>query len=118
MPQSSSSRAPNAAPQHPPSNPSQKYIELRPKDGGLLIKIPNSHSDLKRRKHAISQKNQRDRLKIAFDQMAHVLSASGVDNGRKRGLCTKVELIETAVEYIQHLQTELSEHRNDKLSEG
>ncbi|KAB8223827.1 hypothetical protein BDV33DRAFT_166541 [Aspergillus novoparasiticus] len=111
MPQPASSRAPNAAPQ-------QKYIELRPKDGGVLIKIPNSHSDFKRRKHAISQKNQRDRLKIAFDQMARVLSTSGIDRGRKRGLCTKVDLIETAVEYIQHLQAELSEHRNDKLSEG
>ncbi|KAB8269935.1 hypothetical protein BDV30DRAFT_241945 [Aspergillus minisclerotigenes] len=116
MPQSASSRAPNAAPQ-------QKYIELRPKDesssslGGVLIKIPNTHSDFKRRKHAVSQKNQRDRLKIAFDQMAHVLSISGMDRGRKRGLFTKVELLETAVEYIQYLQTELSEHRNDKLSE-
>ncbi|KAB8255833.1 hypothetical protein BDV32DRAFT_153863 [Aspergillus pseudonomiae] len=112
MPQSTSSRAPNAAAQRPPSSPPQKYLELRPKDGRFLIKIPNSHSDFKRRKHALSQKNQRDRLKIAFDQMAHVLSASGVDGGRKRGLCTKVELIETAVEYIQHLQTKLSEHRS------
>ncbi|KAE8374471.1 hypothetical protein BDV26DRAFT_295972 [Aspergillus bertholletiae] len=118
MPQSTSARAPTAASRHPPRNHSQKYIELRPKEGGLLIKIPKSHSDFKRQKHALSQKNQRDRLKTAFDQMAHVLSTSGVDNGRKRGLYTKVDLIETAVEYIQYLQTELNEGQNRKLSEG
>ncbi|KAF7588337.1 hypothetical protein BBP40_005865 [Aspergillus hancockii] len=120
MPQSSSSTT-NASSQHAAPNPPQKYIELRSKQGGLLIKFshdPHAPTDFKRRKHALSQKNQRDRLKVAFDQMAQVLHTSGVSSGRKGGLCTKVELLETAVEYIQHLQNEIRAHRDNELREG
>ncbi|KAE8384903.1 hypothetical protein BDV23DRAFT_165999 [Aspergillus alliaceus] len=118
MPQPTSARAPNGLSQRPPPKNSQKYIHLRPKEGALLIKLPNSYSDFKRRKHALSEKNQRDRLKTAFDQMAHVLRTSGVGNGQKGGLCTKVDLLETAVGYIQHLQSEINGHKNHKISEG
>jgi hypothetical protein len=62
---------------------------------GVLITFPEGASgqvDSRRKRHAISQKNQRDRLKAALEQMARVLHAGGVGSG-PRGLSgTKVRV--------------------------
>ncbi|KAF4218285.1 hypothetical protein CNMCM8980_005465 [Aspergillus fumigatiaffinis] len=97
------------------ARPPPLFIELRPKGEGVLITFPEGTSgqvDSRRKRHAISQKNQRDRLKAALEQMARVLHAGGVGSG-PRGLSgTKVELIETAVEYIQSLEKEVKTLRS------
>ncbi|GIK05203.1 hypothetical protein Aspvir_009307 [Aspergillus viridinutans] len=97
------------------ARPPPRFIELRPKGEGVLITFPEGASgqvDSRRKRHAISQKNQRDRLKAALEQMARVLHAGGVGSG-PRGLSgTKVELIETAVEYIQSLEKEVKTLRS------
>ncbi|GFG26575.1 hypothetical protein IFM61606_06564 [Aspergillus udagawae] len=62
----------------------------------------------------MGQKNQRDRLKAALEQMARVLHAGGVRSGPRGPSGTKlqVELIETAVEYIQSLEKEVKTLRS------
>ncbi|RLL98486.1 hypothetical protein CFD26_102970 [Aspergillus turcosus] len=106
------------------ARPPPRFIELRPKGEGVLITFPEGGApqvDSRRKRHAISQKNQRDRLKAALEQMARVLHAGGLGSGssagsglrgpsgtKVRGLNSyRVELIETAVEYIQSLEKEV-----------
>ncbi|RHZ48252.1 hypothetical protein CDV55_100710 [Aspergillus turcosus] len=98
------------------ARPPPRFIELRPKGEGVLITFPEGGTaqvDSRRKRHAISQKNQRDRLKAALEQMARVLHAGGLGSGSSAGSGlrgpsgTKVELIETAVEYIQSLEKEV-----------
>ncbi|KAH1492735.1 hypothetical protein KXV95_001405 [Aspergillus fumigatus] len=97
------------------TRPPPRFIELRPKGEGVLITFPEGASgqvDSRRKRHAISQKNQRDRLKAALEQMARVLHAGGVGSGPRRSSGTRVELIETAVEYIQRLEKEVKTLRS------
>jgi hypothetical protein len=69
----------------------------------VLITFPEGASgqvDSRRKRHAISQKNQRDRLKAALEQMARVLHAGGVGSG-PRGLSgTKVRMFELLQELL------------------
>ncbi|RHZ47224.1 uncharacterized protein CDV56_102768 [Aspergillus thermomutatus] len=116
------------------ARPPPRYIELRPKGEGVLITFPEGASgqvDSRRKRHALSQKNQRDRLKAALEQMARVLHAGGVGSVFFMGLLSaetraagsgmvadgvestlQVELIETAVEYIQSLEKEVKTLRS------
>ncbi|KAH2125225.1 hypothetical protein KXW75_005654 [Aspergillus fumigatus] len=97
------------------ARPPPRFIELRPKGEGVLITFPEGASgqvDSRRKRHAISQKNQRDRLKAALEQMARVLHAGGVGSGPRRSSGTRVELIETAVEYIRRLEKEVKTLRS------
>ncbi|GFF52836.1 hypothetical protein IFM51744_07947 [Aspergillus udagawae] len=97
------------------ARPPPRFIKLRPKGEGVLITFPEGASgqvDSRRKRHAISQKNQRDRLKAALEQMAGVLHAGGVGSGPRGSSGTKVELIETAVEYIQSLEKEVKALRS------
>ncbi|KAL4796616.1 hypothetical protein BDV19DRAFT_360677 [Aspergillus venezuelensis] len=56
-------------------SPSKKLIEIRPKELLTSLSYPPS---LKRKRHAESQKNQRDRMKAALELMASTLEAGGV----------------------------------------
>ncbi|KAF7117626.1 hypothetical protein CNMCM5793_006718 [Aspergillus hiratsukae] len=110
------------------ARPPPRFIELRPKGEGVLITFPEGAAaqvDSRRKRHAISQKNQRDRLKAALELMARVLHAGGVASGSGSGSGPRgpsgtkvrataldswhlrVELIESAVEYIQSLEKEV-----------
>jgi hypothetical protein len=63
---------------------------------GVLITFPEGASgqvDSRRKRHAISQKNQRDRLKAALEQMARVLHAGGVGSGPRGSSGTKVRAL-------------------------
>ncbi|PLB43981.1 hypothetical protein P170DRAFT_66866 [Aspergillus steynii IBT 23096] len=85
-----------------PPNP-KRYVQLRPKEGRLLITFPDGTSgpgDFRRKKHAQSQKNQRDRLKGAFEQMAQVLRDGGVDHAGKGA--TKVRAGDVALAHRKH----------------
>lgn len=77
--------------------------------------------DPKRKRHAQTQKNQRDRMKAAVELMARTLEARGVDTARTRVRLAfnyrsnavfqltdlQAEVVEAAVEYILSLQTEM-----------
>ncbi|GFF58499.1 hypothetical protein IFM46972_11123 [Aspergillus udagawae] len=78
------------------ARPPPRFIELRPKGEGVLITFPEGASgqvDSRRKRHAISQKNQRDRLKAALEQMARVLHAGGVGSGPRGPSGTKVRVL-------------------------
>ncbi|KAH8425776.1 uncharacterized protein LDX57_003520 [Aspergillus melleus] len=98
----------------------KRYVQLRPKEGRLLITFPDGTSgsgDFRRKKHAQSQKNQRDRLKGAFEQMAQVLRDGGVDHagkGATKVSARNVELLEAAVEYIQQLQRGIQQAQTER----
>ncbi|EDP53348.1 hypothetical protein AFUB_045230 [Aspergillus fumigatus A1163] len=84
------------------TRPPPRFIELRPKGEGVLITFPEGASgqvDSRRKRHAISQKNQRDRLKAALEQMARVLHAGGVGSGPRRSSGTRGLLSTEAGEY-------------------
>ncbi|KAL4869249.1 hypothetical protein BDV12DRAFT_196495 [Aspergillus spectabilis] len=87
---------------------SRKLIEIRPKE---LLVTRSDIPDLKRKRHAQTQKNQRDRMKTALELMANTLVANGVE-----ATGTRAELVETAVEYIMNLQQELDALRSGKSS--
>ncbi|KAF4770613.1 hypothetical protein HAV15_013166 [Penicillium sp. str.  len=69
---------------------------------------PNS-TENRRRQHADAQKCQRDRMKAALGQIERTMRIGGTGNEGMGG--TKAELLETAVEYIQHLQKQVEELR-------
>ncbi|CAI7576795.1 unnamed protein product [Penicillium viridicatum] len=80
---------------------------------------PNS-TETRRRQHADAQKCQRDRMKAALSQIERIMRMGGMGNegtsGTKtnvltRNLLGQAELLETAVEYIQHLQKQVEELR-------
>ncbi|BCS24198.1 uncharacterized protein APUU_40642S [Aspergillus puulaauensis] len=76
----------------------RKLIEIRPKE----LLVSPARIDPKRKRHAQTQKNQRDRMKAALELMARTLEARGVDTAG-----TRAEVVEAAVEYILSLQTEM-----------
>ncbi|KAL3474750.1 hypothetical protein BJX99DRAFT_174466 [Aspergillus californicus] len=80
---------------------SKKPIYIRPKEIILFSEGPNI-PDLKRKRHAQTQKHQRDRMKAALDLMANTLEARGVGTTGSRA-----EVVEAAVEHILSLQAEL-----------
>ncbi|KAL4805407.1 hypothetical protein BDV18DRAFT_161061 [Aspergillus unguis] len=88
------------------SRPVPKLIELRPK--GTLVR-PASPTDSKRKAHAQAQKQNRDRMKAALDRIAQMLEAGGGVHAFGGG--TKAELVEAAIEYIEHLQGQLAHLR-------
>ncbi|OJJ59818.1 hypothetical protein ASPSYDRAFT_44210 [Aspergillus sydowii CBS 593.65] len=53
----------------------EKLIEIRPKE----LLISPTRIDPKRKRHAQTQKNQRDRMKAALQLMASALQARGLD---------------------------------------
>ncbi|KAL4968132.1 uncharacterized protein BDV14DRAFT_168328 [Aspergillus stella-maris] len=79
--------------------PSKDPIQIRPKKLLTSLSYPPS---LKRKRHAESQKHQRDRMKAALKLMARTLEARGVNPPE-----TRAEIVETAVEYILDLQRQL-----------
>ncbi|KAL5363252.1 hypothetical protein BJX96DRAFT_114512 [Aspergillus floccosus] len=83
-------------------------VEIRPKGSLATMAISNSVK-CRKRQHADAQKCQRDRMKVALDQIARVMKTGGV--GDELTSVTKAKLLETAVEYIQHLQDEVKELR-------
>ncbi|KAE8165064.1 hypothetical protein BDV40DRAFT_297915 [Aspergillus tamarii] len=91
-----------------PQNRQQKLVEIRPKGSVDILTVPNS-AKCRKRQHADAQKCQRDRMNVALDQMARILKIGGVWDEGTSG--TKAKLLETAVEYIQHLQNQVEELR-------
>ncbi|KAE8344838.1 hypothetical protein BDV24DRAFT_160141 [Aspergillus arachidicola] len=94
-----------------PRNRQQKLVEIRPKEAGSvdILAVPNS-AKCRKRQHADAQKCQRDRMKVALDQMARIMKMGGVGDEGTNG--TKAKLLETAVEYIQYLQGQVEELRD------
>ncbi|CEN61750.1 hypothetical protein ASPCAL08398 [Aspergillus calidoustus] len=84
----------------PSPSDTKKLIEIRPK--GILLHSHTSPLDHKRKRHAQTQKHQRDRMKAALEVLANTLEAQGVG-----ATGTRAEVVELAVEYILELQREL-----------
>ncbi|KAL4878818.1 hypothetical protein BJY04DRAFT_220881 [Aspergillus karnatakaensis] len=78
----------------------KRLLEIRPKE---LLVARSDMPDLKRKRHAQTQKNQRDRMKAALELLANTLVASGVETTG-----TKAEVAEAAVQHIRYLQRELN----------
>ncbi|KAL3488956.1 hypothetical protein BJX62DRAFT_239540 [Aspergillus germanicus] len=91
------------------SSYTKKLIEIRPKE--IIIHTHTSPLDHKRKRHAQTQKHQRDRMKAALEVLANTLEARGVG-----ATGTKAEVVELAVEYILGLQREV-EGLRDRCSE-
>ncbi|KAJ5863261.1 hypothetical protein N7455_007329 [Penicillium solitum] len=92
-----------------PLNRKRQLVEIRPKGGSLLIMTNPNSTENRRRQHADAQKCQRDRMKAALGQIERTMRIGGTGNEGMGG--TKAELLETAVEYIQHLQKQVEELR-------
>ncbi|KAJ9486607.1 hypothetical protein VN97_g6720 [Penicillium thymicola] len=90
-------------------NRKRQLVEIRPKGGSLLIMTNPISTETRRRQHADAQKCQRDRMKAALGQIERIMRIGGTGNKEMSG--TKAELLETAVEYIQHLQKQVEELR-------
>ncbi|KAJ5474775.1 hypothetical protein N7475_004341 [Penicillium sp. IBT 31633x] len=91
-----------------PRNRQRKLVEIRPKGSVDILAVPDS-AKCRKRQHADAQKFQRDRMKVALDQMAQIMRVGGVGDEGTSG--TKAELLETAVAYIQLLQGQVEELR-------
>ncbi|KAL2842195.1 hypothetical protein BJY01DRAFT_249238 [Aspergillus pseudoustus] len=110
---------------YPSSAITRKLIEIRPKGGPrqTLSKRRSQHMgcslanqtaptttlEVRRQQHADAQKYQRDRMKAALDRMARLMEMGGVAGEGTGG--TKAQLLEAAVEYMQHLQGQVEELR-------
>ncbi|KAJ5490399.1 hypothetical protein N7453_011224 [Penicillium expansum] len=88
--------------------------------GSILVMPYLNSTEARRRQHADAQKSQRDRMKAALGQMERIMRMGGAGNERTIGTKTNVltrnllgqaELLETTVEYIQHLQKQVKELR-------
>ncbi|KAL2857080.1 hypothetical protein BJY01DRAFT_242484 [Aspergillus pseudoustus] len=89
----------------------RKHIEIRPKEV-ILLSHP-SPLDHKRKRHAQTQKHQRDRMKAALEELANTLGSQGVG-----ATGTRAEVVEMAVEYILGLQREIEGLRDRDRSES
>ncbi|KAL2809362.1 hypothetical protein BJX63DRAFT_405937 [Aspergillus granulosus] len=89
----------------------RKHIEIRPKE--ILLLSHSAPLDHKRKRHAQTQKHQRDRMKAALEVLANTLESRGVG-----ATGTRVEIVEMAVEYILNLQKELEGLRGRDRSES
>ncbi|KJK65589.1 hypothetical protein P875_00010137 [Aspergillus parasiticus SU-1] len=74
-------------------NRQQKLVKIRPKGMWLLehmsgsaevLAVPNS-AKCRKRQHADAQKCQRDRMKVALDQMARIMKMGGVGDEGTNG---------------------------------
>ncbi|KAL3465452.1 hypothetical protein BJX64DRAFT_252440 [Aspergillus heterothallicus] len=90
---------------------SRKHIEIRPKE--ILLLSHPAPLDQKRKRHAQTQKHQRDRMKAALEVLASTLESRGVGTTG-----TRAEVVEMAVEYILGLQRELEGLRGRERSES
>lgn len=55
--------------------------ENLPDIGTVLVVASDSPTEFKRKQHAQAQKQQRDRLKTALDQIAGIMEGRGVQTG-------------------------------------
>ncbi|CEL07704.1 hypothetical protein ASPCAL10859 [Aspergillus calidoustus] len=95
----------------PTSNSKQKPREIRPK-GSVSTVHQISSTESRRKRHAVTQKEQRDRINVALKRMAQVMESGGL-----RGTSgTKADLIFSAVEYIQTLQQQVKELRRNGIT--